>query len=135
MVVKALAEDAWMSQPHEAPKSLMQRILDVVERVGNKVPHPVIIFLILIGIVLVLSHVLYITGASVSYEAIVPATPEGEAKIAKATALYDTGTEVLYQAIDDKDFKVETLTVGPHSLLTAEGLRFIYSSLIPNFMS
>src|SRR5262245_42536933 len=135
MVVKALAEDAWMSQPHEAPKSLMQRILDVVERVGNKVPHPVIIFLILIGIVLVLSHVLYITGASVSYEAIVPATPEGEAKIAKATALYDSGTEVLYQAIDDKDFKVETLTVGPRSLLTAEGIRFIYSSLIPNFMS
>src|SRR5262245_47461853 len=126
---KRLAEDAWMSQPHDAPKSLMQRILDVVERVGNKVPHPVIIFLILIGIVLVLSHVLYITGANVSYEAIVPATPEGEAKIAKAAALYDSGTEVVYYSVDEKDFKVETLTVGPRSLLTGEGIRFIYSSL------
>ena len=34
----------------------MQKILDVVEKVGNKVPHPVVIFLILIAIVIVLSH-------------------------------------------------------------------------------
>ena len=34
----------------------MQRMLDVVERVGNRVPHPVIIFLILIGVVIVLSQ-------------------------------------------------------------------------------
>ena len=32
----------------------MQRFLDVVERVGNKVPHPSVIFLILIlGIIVV----------------------------------------------------------------------------------
>ena len=32
-----------------APPTTMQRILDIVERVGNKVPHPVVIFVILIG--------------------------------------------------------------------------------------
>ena len=37
------------------PKTAMQRLLDGVERVGNMVPHPVVIFLILIGIVIVLS--------------------------------------------------------------------------------
>jgi aminobenzoyl-glutamate transport protein len=37
-----------------APPTTMQRVLDVVERVGNKVPHPVIIFVILIGVVIVL---------------------------------------------------------------------------------
>ena len=31
-----------------APKTAMQRILDTVERVGNKVPHPVMIFVYLI---------------------------------------------------------------------------------------
>jgi p-aminobenzoyl-glutamate transporter AbgT len=31
-----------------APPTMMQRVLDVVERVGNQVPHPVIIFVILI---------------------------------------------------------------------------------------
>jgi aminobenzoyl-glutamate transport protein len=40
-----------------APPTTMQRVLDVVERVGNKVPHPVIIFVILIGVVIVLSHI------------------------------------------------------------------------------
>ena len=41
-----------MSQLTEAPKGAMQKFLDVVERVGNKVPHPVIIFLILIAPIL-----------------------------------------------------------------------------------
>ena len=44
-----------MSQPIAAPKNAMQKFLDVVERVGNKVPHPAVIFLILIAIVVVLS--------------------------------------------------------------------------------
>ena len=35
-----------------APATSMQKILNVVERVGNKVPHPVIIFVILIAIVI-----------------------------------------------------------------------------------
>ena len=48
------------------PKTAMQKILDAVERVGNSVPHPVVIFLILIAIVIVLSHILYLLGANVS---------------------------------------------------------------------
>ena len=28
-----------------APKTLLQKLLDGVERVGNKVPHPAVIFL------------------------------------------------------------------------------------------
>jgi aminobenzoyl-glutamate transport protein len=94
-----------MSQPVEAPKSLMQKALDVVEKIGNKVPHPVIIFLILIGIVLVLSHILYLLGASVSYQIINPET-----------------------------HKVETTTTTARSLLTASGIRDMYARLIPNFM-
>ena len=34
----------------------MQRFLDGVEKVGNMVPHPVVIFLILIAIVIALSN-------------------------------------------------------------------------------
>ena len=30
-----------MSQATSAPKTTMERLLDTVERVGNKVPHPV----------------------------------------------------------------------------------------------
>ena len=56
----------------------MTRFLDAIERVGNMVPHPVVIFLILIGLVVVLSAVLSLFGATVSYERINPDTNEIE---------------------------------------------------------
>jgi aminobenzoyl-glutamate transport protein len=94
-----------MPQSPDAPKSLTQRILDVVERVGNKVPHPVIIFLILIAFVLVLSHVLFLANASVTYQVINPETHE-----------------------------VESATTAARSLLTASGVRDMVTRLVPNFM-
>jgi aminobenzoyl-glutamate transport protein len=99
-----------MSQPSQArkvepSKTAMQKILDAVERVGNSVPHPVVIFLILIAIVLVLSHLLYVLGAKVSYQVINPETHE-----------------------------IKTATTVANSLLTADGIRHIYIRLVPNFM-
>jgi aminobenzoyl-glutamate transport protein len=89
----------------QASKTTMQKILDTVERVGNSVPHPVVIFLILIAVVMVLSHVLYLLGASVSYQVINPDTD-----------------------------KVETANTVANSLLTADGIRHIYTRLVPNFL-
>jgi len=94
-----------MPASSDAPKSFMQRVLDVVEAVGNRVPHPVIIFLILIALVLVLSHILFLSGASVTYQVINPETHE-----------------------------VETQTTAARSLLTASGVRDMYTRLVPNFM-
>jgi aminobenzoyl-glutamate transport protein len=87
------------------PKTFMQRFLDGVEKVGNMVPHPVVIFLILIAIVIVLSAVLSLFGAAVSFERINPDTHQ-----------------------------VETASTEIRSLLNRDGIRFLYSSLIPNFM-
>lgn len=123
-----------MSQASEAPKTAMQKVLDVVEKVGNKVPHPAIIFLLLIAIVVVLSAVLELTGTRHSYEVIVPATREIETGAAPDAGPSDTGTTATYQAIEAEGHSIETRTVSVKSLLTAEGIRFIYSSLIPNFM-
>jgi aminobenzoyl-glutamate transport protein len=94
------------AEPVRGKKTTMQKMLDTVERVGNMVPHPVVIFLILIAIVIVLSAVLGLAGTSVTLEMINP----------------DTN-------------KLETTTTAIRSLLTVEGIRFLYSSLIPNFMS
>jgi aminobenzoyl-glutamate transport protein len=44
-------------------QSFTQRLLEGLEKVGNRVPHPAIIFLILMAIVIVLSHIFYLTGA------------------------------------------------------------------------
>jgi aminobenzoyl-glutamate transport protein len=43
-------------------------MLDVVEKAGNKVPHPVMIFLFLVVVVVILSHILQLTGSSVGLE-------------------------------------------------------------------
>jgi aminobenzoyl-glutamate transport protein len=53
----------------DAPKTAMQRILDTVERVGNRVPHPVMIFVYLIIFVVLLSALLSLLGAQVTYQA------------------------------------------------------------------
>lgn len=94
-----------MAAAQAQSKTVMQRFLDGIERVGNMVPHPVVIFLILIAIVIVLSAVLGLFGASVSYERIDPVTNE-----------------------------IVIATTGIRSLLTADGIRFMYESLVPNFM-
>jgi aminobenzoyl-glutamate transport protein len=90
--------------PHE--KTALERLLDVVERVGNKVPHPVVIFVLLIGLVILLSHVLYLLGASATYQAINPNTD----------ALEETTSSV-------------------RSLLTRDGIRFMYAGVVQNFMN
>jgi len=86
-------------------KPFMERLLDGVERVGNKVPHPAVIFAILIGIVMLLSHLFYMLGASVTYESINPET-----------------------------HAVANVTTAAQSLLTASGLRFMYENVVKHFM-
>jgi len=94
------------SQAIETRKTFMQRLLDGVERVGNTVPHPAVIFVILMGIVIVLSHILYLLGSRVSYEVINP----------------DTHT-------------IEKMTTAARSLLTVDGIRFMYTSVVQSFMN
>ncbi|MFO0994006.1 MAG: AbgT family transporter [Hyphomicrobiales bacterium] len=86
--------------------TVMQRFLNGIERVGNMVPHPVIIFLILIAIVIVLSALFGAMGVSVTVDQINPQTQQ-----------------------------IEPVTTELRSLLNADGIRFLYGSLIPNFMS
>ena len=80
-------------------------LLDLIERVGNKVPHPVVIFLALAGLVVALSHVLYMLGTSVTYD-----------------------------ALNLETHQLEPTTVAVRSLLTGDGIRFILTSMIRNFM-
>jgi aminobenzoyl-glutamate transport protein len=88
----------------------------------------------LIAIVIALSHVLYLTGTSVSTEVIVPVTVEDKPATDIDEYAYDSGAKVEYEHVDEKNYKIETRTIEAKSLLTREGIRFIYSSLIPSFM-
>ena len=63
-----------MSQTTVAGKTFLQKLLDGVEVVGNKVPHPAVIFLLMSAIVIVLSFIFHLLGTSVTYQVIDPET-------------------------------------------------------------
>ncbi len=122
--------DSPTSQP---PTGMLQKFLNMVEKVGNKVPHPAVIFLSLIAIVVILSALLALTGTSVSYEVLVPEKSKTD-KAAAPELDYDSGTIVTYTTENEKKYKIEKATVAVRSLISIDGIRFMYSSLIPSFM-
>ena len=79
--------------------------LATIERVGNKVPHPAIIFFWLIGIVILLSAIFGALGTSVTYEG------------------YDAGLG-----------EIVTQTSTVQSLLAPDGIRFMFTSPVGNFL-
>ncbi|MFI5694584.1 AbgT family transporter [Kribbella sp. NPDC051586] len=118
--------------PDDKPvkKGGMQRVLDGIERVGNKVPHPALIFLALIVLVIALSAILSWAGTSVTTEVAEPATVQ-------VAPEYEGGTSVAGNdappapAIPDYTIKHETITA--ESLLTGDGIRFIFTTAVQNF--
>jgi aminobenzoyl-glutamate transport protein len=83
----------------------MGGFLGWIERAGNRVPHPVMIFVYLMLIVIVLSAILGLMGAEVRYQAYNPATGD-----------------------------IEEASTRARSLLTIEGIRFMFTGVVPNFM-
>ncbi len=94
-----------MSGSSVAGKTFLQRLLDGVEVVGNKVPHPAIIFLMMSAIVIVLSWLFNLLGTSVTYQVIDPVTHLGH-----------------------------DATATVNSLLSAAGIRFMITSVVGNFL-
>lgn len=106
------------------------KVLDVIERVGDKVPHPAIIFLALCGIIIVLSAVLAAFDVKVTQEIATPNPAPGEVH-------YEGGTS--YPGIQpdaedyQPDYEITTETIEVESLLSADGLRFLFTSPVDNF--
>jgi aminobenzoyl-glutamate transport protein len=65
-----------------------------------------VIFVLLIVLVILASHIFYLLGATATYQTI---NPETDA--------------------------VETVTANAQSLLTADGLRFMFTGVVQNFMN
>ena len=70
-------------------KAPTRTVLDTIERIGNSVPHPVVIFLLLIAIAVIASHLPYLLDASVSYQVINPATHGAETVTTRANKSAD----------------------------------------------
>ncbi len=120
--------------PQPAPATpensgLLQKVLDGVEKVGNKVPHPVLMFFYLMIGVIVLSALLSLLGISVTEQVAVPVpvevTPDFYEDVSEYT-LSGAGTEPV-------DFVIQEQTITINSLLSIEGIRFLFTSFVPNF--
>jgi len=81
-------------------------ILNAIERIGNKLPHPATIFIILSAIIIGLSAVMAKMNIS-----------------------------VIYDGLDRDSMEIKEMTATIISLLTPEGIRYIFTSAVSNFTS
>lgn len=85
-------------------KNFMNKFLDFIEAGGNKLPHPVTLFFILCVIIVIVSGIAAKMGASVTYT-----------------------------ALDRKTLEISEKTLEVKSLMSAEGIRYIFNSMVTNF--
>lgn len=117
------------ASPGEHSGGKMQGVLDWIERVGNKVPNPVMMFLYLIGIIIVLSFILDLIGVEVT-ELIAEPVP-----VVQVPSYYEDSSQPMYegQYYADPEFELVEQTITIRSMLTVDGLRFIFSTFVTNF--
>ena len=94
-----------MSETIENKKSVFQRFLNGVEVVGNKLPHPAILFAVFALITMAISHIAYLTGINVTLQSVNVDTNE-----------------------------ITDSTVSAVSLLTREGIAYIFTNAVKNFV-
>jgi len=115
-------------------KSFSERLLDGIEKAGNKVPHPVMMFLYLIVFIAVLSAILSWIGVSTTEEIAVQ-VPQVDSEDAHGGL---GGSDVPYDPTPDEpnyspEYEIEEVTIEVENLLDVEGLRFIFTSFVNNF--
>ena len=114
-----------------AKRTFSDRMLDRIESIGNRVPHPAMIFAGLCVFVIVLSFVLALFGVKVTYEvAEVPPTPVEE--------IYQGGSSVPEAQVPPESYQevepvIREETTEIESLISVAGIRFIFSSFVSNF--
>lgn len=92
------------NKPKEDKKS--RGILSAIERIGNKLPHPATIFIILSVIIIGFSALMAKMNVSVTYE-----------------------------GLDRDTMEIKQMSATIISLLTPEGIRYIFTSAVGNFTS
>ena len=109
----------------------MERMLDGIERLGNKMPDPAILFIWLCIGVIVLSQILYWADIKVTYEVIKPpAIPTEETYYGGSTVPVDVGPT---EAAPPAAYHIEREVAKVQGLLTTKGVRFLFTSFVDNF--
>ena len=118
--------------PAEAPKhSFLERMLDGIERLGNKMPDPAILFLILCGAVIVLSQILFWFDVKATYEVVKPPpVPTEETYFGGSVEPTDVGPT---EPVPPEAYRTVTETTKVKGLLQGDGIRYLFTSFVSNF--
>ena len=109
-----------------------QRVLNLIERIGNKVPNPAILFLALCVATIVFSQILYLVNAHVTTEVVQPPPHSVQQEYVGGSVL---PAEVLPgEQSPASSYHVVHETVRVQGLLTIPGIRYLFTSVISNFM-
>jgi aminobenzoyl-glutamate transport protein len=109
----------------------MQRLLDWIERAGNRMPNPAILFLWLCLGVILLSQALDWIGVETTYD-VVKAPPVA----AEETYLGGSSQPTYvppYEPEPPGDYEVVRETASVQGLLTVDGVRYLFTSFVDNF--
>ncbi|HET9200537.1 MAG TPA: AbgT family transporter [Dehalococcoidia bacterium] len=114
----------------EPRDTFLDKALGWIEKAGNKVPHPAIIFLGLIVLIIVLSQILDLLDVAVTYE-----VAESEPVVGEELDLGGTDADDFFPVEDyeEEEFDIVTETTAIEGLLTTDGLRFMFSNFVSNF--
>jgi aminobenzoyl-glutamate transport protein len=123
--------DTAAQPPAASEHTFMQRLLDGIERAGNKMPNPAILFVWLCVGVIILSQILFWLDVKTTYQVVEPPRAAAE------ETYYGGSTQPVYVAPDEPepadDYRVKTETAKVKGLLTVDGVRFLFTSFVDNF--
>ena len=117
--------------PAEPGGGAMVRILGAIERGGNKMPHPAILFVWLCVGVIVLSALLAWADVKVTYEVAKPPSVPVEEVVQGGSTQPSGGLPDA--SIQEGEYEIVTETAAIQSLLSADGIRFMFTSFVANF--
>jgi aminobenzoyl-glutamate transport protein len=109
----------------------MAKVLDAIERLGNRMPDPAILFLWLCLGVILLSQALSWLDVKATYEVVSPPpAPSQETYYGGSVYPSYVGPTVPEQP---GDYKVHEVTTPVKGLLSVDGVRYLFTSFVDNF--
>ena len=110
---------------------MMVRVLGAIERGGNKMPNPAILFVWLCVIVIVLSALLAWADIKVTYQVAKP-PPVAVEEVVQGGSTQPSGG-LPDASVQEGDYTIVEETAAVQSLLSADGIRFLFTSFVANF--
>ncbi len=114
-----------------ADRTFLERVLDGIERAGNKMPHPAILFLWLCVGVIVISQILDAFNVQATFEVVKPPNvPTEETFYGGSVEPSDVGPTELEPP---NAYHVVKETAKVKGLLTGAGVSYLFTSFVDNF--